>query len=857
MSGRSMRARRANGRMAAGASAARLAESSSIRLAPRSGHVFGHRVTRFAAPPARVPPEQYAADHHRRTVELLGALLRPEWADTTFELRILSRPAASAPSAGSVEVVLLGRVDGDPAAAAARGGSALRLLELGFPELEFAPVSPEELPDYVTPFRAAEVLVLRRRVLRESVAARAAAPRRSRVGFAPGEAGGLPAADDATVRIVAPFVPTGRSFETLFAGLLREPGPAMVTVRLRPTTLEPEEAAYLEWQIGVCERHAQLQLGAVGAGGDELSWLRPSLQREARALQQLLMRQLAGLRAGAALLTIEAAFPGPAPSWVGGVLGALVTRPAGTSGNAEARPAGGWESSVMPAAAADPAADLGGFGWDGPAAVERLVDLFDAEAAAAAFRFPPATAEPMPGVATRGWRTLPPPRQLPTDGLTVGTSVEAGGRSRPVRLDLGDLQRHVAVYGQTGTGKSTLLRRMALADIEGGRGCCVIDPHGDLVTELLRRILPERIPDVVVLDPADHDFPVGLNLLEWRTPAEREFVVSEVVGILVRLVQDQYGTDAASFMGPMFLQYLRSILLLVTSDAARPGTILDVGNVFRHPGYHKRWLPLPRSDADLQRWIVNVFEQGDLFRRGSEGGSMADYLGSKLEPFIASPMMRNIFGQRRSTIDVKDVMDTGRILLVNLAKGRLTELHSRLLGMLLLTKLQCTAMARISMPQAARRPFRVYVDEFQSIQTQSFPVLLSEGRKFGLSMVLAGQYLEQAGGSRTLEAMFGNVGTLIAFRVGQVDAARLAEEFHPAFDRTDLISLPNFHACVSTDVAGEPVPPFTLRTLDDAGAGSPLVEQVVRTASRTQYAKARQEVEEELEGLWQEEEVPG
>jgi hypothetical protein len=393
---------------------------------------------------------------------------------------------------------------------------------------------------------------------------------------------------------------------------------------------------------------------------------------------------------------------------------------------------------------------------------------------------------------------------------------------------------------------------MILDDIQAGAGVCVIDPHGDLYRELLGRMPPNRVDDVVLLNPTDVYFPVGLNILEFKNESQRHFLIQELVGIVTRIIEDEYGIEAiGALAGPVFFQHMRMNLLLAMSNLQDPGTLLEFYNIFQEEGYWKRWLPLRNQDPYLERWTKDALPKMNYLRPGSDGASMGGYVGSKFESFLFDPMLRNIFAQKRSTINLREIMDTGKILLVNLAKGELTEANSRLLGMFLLAKLQAACMGRIAVPQARRRDFFVYVDEFQSIATQNFISLLSEGRKFGLSLILANQFVSQIKDPRIVASVFGNIGTVICFRLGQTDAEAMEREFYPLFDRSDLINLPNWLAYITTLVDGQPLRPFSLSTLLDEVAFDESRASEVLVASRRKYGRRVCEVREELDRSFQ------
>ncbi len=384
--------------------------------------------------------------------------------------------------------------------------------------------------------------------------------------------------------------------------------------------------------------------------------------------------------------------------------------------------------------------------------------------------------------------------------------------------------------------------------MQAGKGLAVIDPHGDLFHELLQLIPEHRWDDVVLLDPTDIEFPVGLNFLECRKESERHFVVRQMKAIIERLTLDQYGAASTEWMGPSFFQHMQMNRLLVMSDSEHPGTLLEFYELFQHKEFWKRWLPLKWSDQMLERWVAKNLPGIDYTHRpkGETSCTFGEYLSTKFDDFVFDPRLRRMFGQRRSTIDFRTIMDEGKILLVNLAKGDLSEANSRFLGMALMARIQAAAMSRISLPPEKRRTFYLYVDEFQSLATENFLVMLSEARKFGVGLVLANQFVSQIKDERIMQSVFGNAGTVVSFRVGQEDAQILEPRFTPHFDRFDLTNLPNWQACVKATVDGNVTTPFTLHTLPPPQPTNPRQPQRLRKMSRKKYAKPRDQVDFEI-----------
>jgi type IV secretory pathway TraG/TraD family ATPase VirD4 len=410
-------------------------------------------------------------------------------------------------------------------------------------------------------------------------------------------------------------------------------------------------------------------------------------------------------------------------------------------------------------------------------------------------------------------------------------------RENPIRLDT------INAVGQTGTGKSTMFESMILSDIEAGEGLCVLDPHGDLIEKLLYKIPLSRKDDVVILDPRDLEYPVGFNILEYEDESQKYFLLQEIIAIIERLISDSKMDPTIA--GPLFFQHMRMALQLVMSNPDDIGTIAQFYQIFNSRNFYKRFLPLRSNDPVLKNWVDAVLSVTDYTRQGSEGSSLGGWVSSKFEGFVNDPMLRNIFGQSHSTINLRDIMDTGKIFLVNLSKGRVGEINSRFFGMIMIAKLQAAAMARASQPIEQRRDFYLYVDEFQNLATSHFETLLSEARKYRLNLILTNQFVTQID-PRITSAIAGNVGTLIVFRVGTLDAEYLEREFLPEFNRYDITNLPNFNTCVTTLVEGQVSKPFSMRTILDKTPMDAIIAAAIKDASRHQFSRDQQRVETEI-----------
>lgn len=427
--------------------------------------------------------------------------------------------------------------------------------------------------------------------------------------------------------------------------------------------------------------------------------------------------------------------------------------------------------------------------------------LFPADEAAGMFRLPtPITDEEkafFPGMDVTWAPRLEPVERLPGEGIRLGCA-RLRGTERAVLLSTEDHRHHVYAIGKTGVGKSSLLLKMAMENIRRGDGVAVVDPHGDLIQLLLDRIPSDRIGDVLLIDPSNGQNVPGLNLLD-QTEGQRAFVVEEFLSMLHMLYA--YIPEA---MGPMFERNVRYGLLLLMADPEHPGTLVDFPHLFSDPQYHKRWL------AKIEDPLVKRFWKQEFPNVNYKNENYMQYIVSKFDPFICSPMMRRMIGQRRSTIDFDRVINDGKILLVDLAKGKLTEINSRLMGMIVMAKLFSAALRRASVARSQRKDFYVYADEFQNLATPSFVGLLSEARKFRMNLVLCNQYTAQLP-DEMIKALLGNVGTLVAFRVGVHDASMLEPYFAPVTGQ-GLCEQDNHHAYVRLLVGGKLTRPFSLQT---------------------------------------------
>ncbi len=432
-------------------------------------------------------------------------------------------------------------------------------------------------------------------------------------------------------------------------------------------------------------------------------------------------------------------------------------------------------------------------------------------------------------------KSAPPPLNLPTSGTLIGLSVYEG-EEKEVRILNEDRRRHIYIVGQTGTGKSTLLKNMFMEDVYQGKGVCFIDPHGDTAEELLGYIPENRFKDVIYFNPGDYKRSFGLNMLEWnpKYPFQKTFIVNELLEILNKLY------DLRVVGGPVFEQYFRNAVLLLLEDPDEVHTLIDLPRILINSDFRKKLLDKTPNPLTKEFWIKEAEKAGGELSLAN----IAPYINSKLNPFLANDLVRPIVGQIHSSIDFRKVMDEGKILIVNLSKGLLSDINSYLLGMIIIGKLMMAAFSRVDVPEDQRRDYYLYVDEFQNVTTDTVATIFSEARKYRLSLTVANQYLAQLKES-ILKSVFGNIGTLIAFRVGKEDADFLMKYFEPVFNAYDLMNLDNFNAYIKLMINNQTSRAFNIKTIRPPKPDFQKINYL-KEYSSLQYTVPREEVEVDI-----------
>ena len=415
--------------------------------------------------------------------------------------------------------------------------------------------------------------------------------------------------------------------------------------------------------------------------------------------------------------------------------------------------------------------------------------------------------------------------------ITIFAETTFRNKAKQFGIKNDDRRRHVYIIGKTGMGKTTLIENMVHSDILAGKGVCYVDPHGDTAEKMLDWIPANRINEVIYFNPADIDHPISFNVLEKVEPHYRHLIASGLVGVFKKLWADSWG--------PRLEYLLRNTILALLEFP--DSTLLGINRMLVDKEYRKKVVSKIQDPVVKQFWLEEYAKYGGQFQVEA-----ISPIQNKVGQFFSTSLIRNIVGQVKSSIDLRKVMDEGKIIILNLSKGRIGEDASALLGAMMVTKIQLAAMSRVDVPEQDRKDFYLYVDEFQNFATDSFADILSEARKYRLNLIIAHQYIEQLG-EVVKPAVFGNVGTIICFRVGSIDAEELVKEFTPVFYEEDLVNLPKYEMYMKLMIDGIASNPFSARGLpplvieEEAGYGEKAIK-----VSRERYAKAREVVEDKI-----------
>ncbi|OGC81569.1 MAG: hypothetical protein A2V81_04800 [Candidatus Abawacabacteria bacterium RBG_16_42_10] len=453
--------------------------------------------------------------------------------------------------------------------------------------------------------------------------------------------------------------------------------------------------------------------------------------------------------------------------------------------------------------------------------------ILNTEEISSIFHFPNSHINNNPFIHWQNFRIAAAPAVLPKEGVLLGYNVYRGN-SRDVRMNFKDRFRHFYIIGQTGMGKSVLQKALIKQDMKAGHGLCVVDPHGELVDDCMEWIPPERMQDVIVFDPSDSKNPLGINLLEAKTVEEKDFIALDAMNMMIGL----FGPE---IFGPRIQDYFRNGCLTLMDDEEEGGALTDIVRLFTD----EKWQQYKVSK--VKNPIVKSFWTKQMAATGArEKEEMIPFLAAKFGAFVTNTTMRNIVGQTRSSFDFSEAMNSKKLIFVKLAKGLIGEINANLLGMIFVNKIQVAAMRRASIPSDGRQPFFLYVDEFQNFVTDAFESILSEARKYKLGLIIAHQYIAQLvkeNNEKVKNAVFGNVGTMLNFKIGAQDAEYMEKEMGPVFSANDLINLRGFNACIKMSVDNIISPPFSLNTVKDFDKGNKEITKVAVEASRLKYGR--------------------
>lgn len=471
---------------------------------------------------------------------------------------------------------------------------------------------------------------------------------------------------------------------------------------------------------------------------------------------------------------------------------------------------------------------------------DNIAFLLNTEELASLYHLPLKNTE-TPNILWLNAKYAPAPASIPEEGIVLGANIYRGVK-KDIRIKRDDRRRHMYVVGKSGGGKSVLMANMAIQDILNGEGVCVMDPHGDLIEDIISRVPAERAEDVIHFAPADTDRPLALNLLSYdqKYPEQKTFVINELIKIFDKLY------DLKATGGPIFEQYMRNALLLIMSDPESGSTLMEVPKVLSDPDFRRMKLERCSDPTVVDFWRKEAEKAGG----DAALANVVPYVTSKLTQFISNDTMRPIIGQQKSSFDFRQVMDNKKILLVDLSKGQIGEMNAHLLGMIIIGKILMSALSRTDMPKEKRSDFYLYIDEFQNFTTDSICSILSEARKYGLNLIMAHQYLGQLSRGQDTsikDAVFGNVGTWILFKIGSEDAEVLEKEFTPTFNKFDLINIEKYTTYVRLLIDNTSSRPFSMGTpWPLAGVENPAIAAKIKALSRFKYGQDRRLIEAEI-----------
>lgn len=465
--------------------------------------------------------------------------------------------------------------------------------------------------------------------------------------------------------------------------------------------------------------------------------------------------------------------------------------------------------------------------------------LLSTEELGSMFHFPHIKYNNVPSVKWQNYKIIQAPNNIPKEGLLLGHNTYRG-KTTEIRMKRDDRFRHFYVIGQTGTGKSSIFQTMIRQDMQNGDGLCVVDPHGSLVEDLLPFVPKERVDDVIIFDPSDLERPMGLNLLEADTEEERDMVAMDAMNMMIKLFDEET-------FGPRIQDYFRNGVLTLMADP-NGGAITDIMRLFTDDAFQRTKV------KHLTNPVVKSFWTNQMAKTGArEKQEIIPYFAAKFGQFYTNGMIRNIIGQTKSSFNFSDVMDSKKILFMNLSKGMTGDFNSKLLGLIIVSKIQTAALRRQSQTQGARTDFFLYIDEFQNYVTDSIESILSEARKYRLSLNVAHQYMSQIDtsgqkkGVNLKDAILGNVGTMMCYKIGAQDAEIMAKEMAPTFTDQDLVNIDKYKAVMKLSVDTQPSKPFSITPVNPyLDKGNPDMANALKQISRLTHGRSKKFVEKEI-----------
>lgn len=742
--------------------------------------------------------------------------------NVTSEIQILSLPNLASRLQGRLWITLVIRI-WSAAEQSIKADIYRRFLETGpllsafFPEAEFEPVTePEELNFRVFPCKPLHALMVRRR--RESILS-AAPLKRFSMGFGPITE--TSSNTDANAYCF-PWRASMDDWSHLLQVLAGQMDPIKIIIRIQRAVNSNPEKARMEEAIQFCQDYFSADRST-----------KSILAEYTRKIQDLMLQQLAEISSAAFHTGVYILSERQIDPSLGNVLGKSITRIYAITGD-DVPLVGEFTCQSIDVS------NVMGANW------RETAEILSIGEAACAFRLPGPPANELSFLPVRRNRSVPailPFKYKPQKSELALFMNEHQGIAQPIQMGTEDRMRHMFIVGQTGTGKSTLMESMILQDIQSGKGIAVVDPHGDMVDNVLGKIPDSRMKDVIVFDLLEKDSPLGLNLIEWETIEDQDIIIDDLYQNLDRTY------NMRETGGPIFEQYFRGILRLLMGDTPRPGfvpTLLDFLHCFESKDFRK-WLRKTIQDPAQIKFLTEI----ERAERDVQINNVSPYITSKFSRFTNDTRLKRIIGQSHSSMNFQSIMNDGKVLLMKLGRGRFGQTISALIANQIVSRFKMAAMKRGDIPPDKRREFYLYVDECQTLPPENFMELLSEARKYRMGIVLATQYTAQltagtGGANSLLSAIIGNVGSMLIFRLGQLDAEIMEQVLKPILNRQDITGLPNFQGYARIQLCNETLLPFSFRTMKDEVPYNTRKAKKILKQSSDKYGMNYKDVEKQI-----------